>query len=218
MRLRWGKDTLPDIAGQSDYWNKTWNNRIHDDGRVSMNAGKYRFLLGQLAARPYLAPMEKLDVGCGTGIHAARMAMFNPLWLSRWTGIDLSQDAITQAKSFGLNAIYGNIYEWDGAGKKYGVFLFLDTLEHFFDHQRLGEKIIELAAQEYIIIGNIPLYVSKHSDACERPVDTFTLQKFFESAGCSKRKPTVYIYGINGLPYMFFETSNMERDYTKWTD
>ena len=206
-----------DIQEQSEYWNKTWKDRIHDN-HVEMNKGKYHIVIKQLNSRPYLAPLEKLDIGCGTGIHALKMAEYNPLWRFRWTGIDLSTDAVDISKRFGMNTIYGDIYNFDGAGKKYGVFMFLDSLEHFFDHERLGKKIIELAAKEYIIIGNIPLYSSEHSNECERSIDCVALFKFLAAANCGQRKPELYIYGVGGFPYMFFETSNLDKDYSKWAD
>lgn len=205
------------IEEQSKHWNSTWEKRIHGDN-VAMNADKYRFIMKQLLIRPYLAPLEKLDVGCGTGIHAARMSVFNPLWKLRWTGVDLADSGIALAQNNGLNAISGDFYEFDGAGKKYQVFMFLDSLEHFFDHERLGRKIVELAAEEYIIIGNVPLYRSKHGEVCERDVDAMAFIEFLKAAKCAVVEPSVNIYGIKGYPYMFFETSNTGRDYNRWLD
>lgn len=206
-----------DITEQVDHWNGVWKGRIHGDS-VAMNADKYRFLMKQLVIRPYLAPMEKLDIGCGSGIHATRMAVFNPYWKLKWTGIDLSSEGIAMAQRHGMNAINGDVYDFDGAGKKYQVFLFLDSLEHFFDHERLGRKVAELADKEYIIIGNIPLYASQHGEQCEREVDCPTLVKFLKAANCVNMEPSVFIYGIKGYPYMFFETANTNAGYSKWLD
>lgn len=203
------------IVEQERHWDETWKGRI-DKNKISLNIDKYRYILKQLVMRPYLSIMEKLEIGCGTGIHANRMAVFNPLWRDRWTGIDLSEDAVSIANRNGMNAIHGDVYEFDGAGKKYEVFLFLDSLEHFFDHKRLAEKVVELAAKEYIIIGNIPLYSSAHGEGVERPIGCMELIKFFVKTNCM-RPPSVKVYGINGFPYMFFETSNTSKDYNKWT-
>jgi trans-aconitate methyltransferase len=162
--------------------------------------------------------MEKLDVGCGSGIHATRMAVFNPFWKLKWTGIDLADSGIALAQKHGMNAISGDFYEFDGAGKKYQVFLFLDSLEHFFDHERVAQKIIELADKEYIIIGNIPLYKSQHGEACERDVDIAAFINFLKAANCAVVEPHVHIYGIKGYPYMFFESSNVVKDCGQWLD
>lgn len=204
-----------DIGGQTEHWNKVWKDRIHAN-RVEMNMDKYYFMMKSMVSRPYLAPMEKLDIGCGTGVHAAKLASFNPLWGLKWTGVDLSADAVAIARKYGMNAILADIYEFTGVGKKYKVFLFFDSLEHFFDHERLGKKIVELADKDHIVIGNVPMYSSEHGDGCERMVSTLDLFKFLVWAGCTERPPAVHIYGVRGFPYMFFEASN--KDYSKWAD
>lgn len=207
----------PTIEQQSRYWNETWQGRIHDDG-VDMNVGKLNILLHELVARPYLARMKKLDIGCGSGIHAHVLAKYNPYWKQRWTGIDLAQSGIDRAKNkYGLTAICGDIFNFDGNGNKYEAFLLLDSLEHFEERDKLGSKIKELAAPEYVIFGNIPLYLSvlHQEGGIEKPMDANVVKNFLFSAGC-EGKTSVRVYGVNAFPYMLFEASNTGRDFSKW--
>jgi len=204
------------IDKQQEYWNGVWQGRIHENS-VDMNHGKAKVVLKELCNRPYLAPMEKLDIGCGSGFHAIRLGAFNPLWKERWTGIDLAKSGIEYATQHGLKAFCQSVFDFDGNGKKYGAFLLLDSLEHFEDLPLLGSKIRELADTEYIIIGNVPLYTSAHEDGgVEKPIDINILNKFLITAGC--RFLSQNIYGILAWPYLFFEAFNTKRDYSKWND
>lgn len=204
------------ITELTPYWENTWNERIKDNSSVFMNAEKCIYLIQQLWSKAYLAPMEKLDIGCGTGIHAVRLALYNPLWKSKWTGIDLSQKAIAFAQAHELNAFCVSIFDFQGNGKKYSLFLLLDSLEHFEDRSRLAKKIRELADEEYLIIGNVPLYTSGHSKGVERPITASDVKDFLAEAGCKGTLVLGQVYGIKGMPYLFFETSNTNRDFSRW--
>ena len=203
------------IEDQAKYWNKTWGDRIVGN-KVSMNGQKIHIVINALWKRFYMAPMEKLDIGCGSGIHAANLAVYNPLWQYKWTGIDLAETGVSNARRCGLNAICGDFFTFDGNGKKYELFLLLDSLEHFEDPLSVGRKIKELASDRYIIFGNCPLYLGKGTfeAGVEFPINIWVLKQFMEEAGCLSMNH--HIYGINGFPYILFEGSNQKVTGVKW--
>lgn len=184
------------------YWDDTWSQRIKDPHHVDMNGEKLKHLIKQLWMRPEYAIKDKLEIGCGTGIHTIRMRQYNPEWTKNWTGIDLSPKATEWGKNLGLNIIQGDIYTHT-FDKKFDAFLFLDVLEHIKDHDRLAARLIEIGKEHFNILGNIPLYRSEHSDHYERDIDINVLGKFLKNCGFDGFYHE--IYGIKGFPYMFFE-------------
>ena len=194
------------IKSETNYWHKTWEGRIRpgETGGVVVNAEKFQVIIKALWKRLEFIGREKFEIGCGTGIHAQYMAALYPCYKTMWTGVDLAESAIAKAKSFGLNAEVANIYEYT-SDKKYEVFLMLDSLEHFEDHERLAAKIKELAAEQYMIFGNVPMYESTlhHEGGFERPMDIHTLRYFLERAGFKSFKHR--IFGSFGHPYMLFQ-------------
>ena len=205
---------MNDIDTQSVAWDSHWTKRVLTD-KVQRNVGKFNILLDALWHRNYYAPFEKLDIGCGPGSHALHLGQFNPYWIMKWTGVDLAESGIAKAKEGGLNAIQGNIYEMT-FDKRFELFLLLDSLEHFEDHEALAEKVKELAADDYFIFGNCPLY---HTDPgsngyVEVPITAGSISRFLSNAGCPYQQETVY--GVNGFPYIMFEASNKERHFGRW--
>jgi len=188
------------------YWDTIWEKRTYDDAPllVEMNKEKLKFLIKMLSDRPYYRNLAKLDVGCGTGIHAVFMEGTYPGWIDNYFGIDLSEVGIAKAHYFGLNAQVHDFYSLK-LDRKVEAFLFLDSLEHFGYHKKVVDKIHELAAVNYYIFGNIPLYqTTSHADDChEWPVDRQTLVNLFGSLGFTKFWQR--IYGSYGYPYMVFE-------------
>lgn len=203
---------------QAGYWEQEWAGRASSE-KIKMNLGKVRVLINQLWSRAPYAVMEKLDIGCGTGVHAHILSRYSPYWKERWTGLDLSPVAVERAKGFGLNAKVQNFFEYDGDGKRYELFLLLDTMEHIDDHERLGSKIKELAYSEYVIFGNIPLYLSESQieGHYERPMTIHTVKRFLSYAGCDG-KFMFNVYGISGFPYMWFEGANKAENIGKQID
>lgn len=186
----------------TNYWDKTWGERIKDPHHVVLNGEKLKHLIKQLWLRPEYSIKEKLEIGCGSGIHAIRMRQYNPEWTNHWVGIDLSLKAADWGKNLGLNIIQGDIYTHT-FDKKFDAFLFLDVLEHIQDHDGLAARLIEIGKEHFSILGNIPLYRSEHSDSCERDIDINVLGRFLKNCGFTGFYHG--IYGINGFPYMFFE-------------
>jgi len=193
------------IEEHSNFWEEKWKERTEGE-KVRGNQAKLHILVMEILSRGCFGTGQKLDIGCGPALHAYVINQMVPSWVDSWTGIDLSETAIAKAKSFDLNAFVADIYEYTGNGTKYDVFLLLDTLEHLFDHERLGQKIRALGAKEYTIFGNVPLYLSE-SEGFERAMDVTTVARFLEYAGCEGQVMTK-VYGINSRPYLLFEASN----------
>jgi len=199
------------FESDKSYWDQTWKDRTGDT--VKMNAGKFMHLIDVLWSKPHFAIKNKLDVGCGTGIHAHFLSLFNPLWKTRWTGIDLAESAIAKAKTFGLEAHVSDLLDYK-TEKRFNLFLFLDVLEHIEDHEAIGKKIKDLASDNYTIYGNCPLYLSDNDH--ERIINVNTIARFLAAAGCNGGlKPVVY--GINGFPYITFEATSTGK-FESWMD
>lgn len=196
------------LEKQAEYWDSEWGNRTKTD-KVEMNIGKMKVLLDELWKRPGFTLKEKLDIGCGTGVHAYILAQYSTYWKDRYMGIDLSKKAIKKAHSFGLNVALQDVYQLQNGVKKFQVFLLLDTLEHIEHHEKLGQKIRALGQEPYTIFGNIPLYLSAphHEGAFERPMTIFDVARFLEQAGCAGQF-WHRVYGAGGMPYMLFEGSS----------
>ncbi len=81
----------------------------------------------------------------------------------------------------------------------------MDSLEHFEDHERLAAKMVELGNDDFLVLGNIPLYASTihREGGFERPMGIKELKDFFKMMGF--KYLWQFIYGCYGLPYMLFE-------------
>ena len=187
----------------TEYWNGEWKRR--DKGRyTTCNAGKFEFINKTLASRAvHIAPLRTLEVGCGSCLHIKTLAFDHPEWKDNYLGIDESEEAIKIAQRWGINAEIGNIYTFKSP-HKFELFLFLDVLEHIEHHDIVAEQIKKLSADEFCIIGNVPLYLSHVEDeGYEREMNVAVLSDFLRLVGIKKFSHIVY--GIKGLPYMWFE-------------
>jgi hypothetical protein len=125
------------------------------------------------------------------------------MWKEKYTGIDMSENAINIAKRWGINAEVGSIYDFK-SDTKFQLFLFFDVLEHIENYEKTAEQIKKLADDRYCIIGNVPLYLSHvEDDGYEREMNVAVLANFLNMAGT--KQLAHIIYGINGWPYMWFE-------------
>ena len=188
-----------------NYWDKQWEKRIHSDGSVSGNSQKVRFLIEQLWMRPHLIKAEKLDVGCGPATHIRHLTDVCSEWGDKYIGIDTSKKAIEDAQRHGVNAFRYSIYDFTNYDRDIEAFFFFDVLEHMEDHDKIAEKIKEIAAENYTILINVPLYKSnpESNGGYERLININDMVEFLSKAGISKY--THKVYGINGLPYLFME-------------
>lgn len=187
----------------AEYWDLEWKRRAGDlTKHPEMNVEKLGKIFYELTKRLDYADMEKLDIGCGTGIHALHMGLMCSGWRKKWTGIDLSENAVRFAVSKGLNAICGDIFQYE-TDKRFGLFLLLDTFEHIFDDKRLAEKIKSLAEPSFSIFGNVPMYSAAHVETVERPIGIKQIVDFLFS--CGMQGVNYEIYGAAGWPYCLFE-------------
>jgi len=189
-----------------EYWDEKWRQRIRGDS-VILNLAKAHYLLRYLWKKIDWFPLEKLEVGCGSCYHAKIISNTCKEWLDKYTGIDLSPEAVKSAQRFGVNAIVADITTFE-SDRKYELFIFMDVLEHIEDHKATAEAVRRLAADRYYIFGNVPLYRSKHETegGFERPMNISVLSAFIKSCGIEAF--THHIYGIDGWPYMRFEACN----------
>jgi len=149
--------------------------------------------------------MRKLDVGCGTTFHAARLSQLCPEWGRTYYGIDISSKAVEIAKTLLLNVEQQDFYTWK-TSKRFELFMFMDTLEHLEDHGLVARKILELATPSFNVFGNIPLYQSAHGveGGFERPMDINALISFLGKLGVKPDDFQREIYGCFDYPYMWF--------------
>lgn len=197
---------------EKSFWDDIWNDRLVDGG-FNCNGPKFFRLLKILWNKAHFAPKEKLEIGCGAGVHAMWLAEYSPYWRTKWEGIDLSEVAIERAKSWGLNASVCNFTDFK-SDKKFELFLFLDVLEHIEDHAAVAEKIKELGADKYTVFGNCPLYLAE-DESHEREINIHTVKAFMNNAGCEYFIHE--IYGITGMPYITFEGTNKGKP-ENWLD
>lgn len=188
------------------YWDNTWNKRLPDKDHVYMNTEKLDVLCTLLCGMPEYTDKNKVDIGCGSGIQALRVKNYLKGWADRWTGFDLSENAVKWAKNNNLNVIYADFIKYEHKDK-YDVFLLLDSLEHIEDMDRLIETIKKTANKGFKIFGNIPLYQSEHDGGFERKMDINVLSTFLMKCGCTDLWHK--IYGIKGYPYMVFEGKSL---------
>jgi len=91
----------------------------------------------------------------------------------------------------------------DFGEQRFDLFLFLDSLEHMENLKAISQKVRAIAADGFIIFGNVPLYPSHHDTMAEYPMNINILKQFIYDCGLSGLHQR--IYGINGYPYMVFE-------------
>lgn len=191
----------------AEYWNKQWEERIVDNVRVNGNWDKYEIIIKELYDRPYLSKMNKLEIGGGVCPIILRLASDFPVWAEKYTCIEQSEVAVRWVNKNGLKAICSDIMDLE-TDEKFEVFMMFDVLEHIEDVDALADKIKSLATEKYRIIGNIPLYSSKHDpeEGFERLMNIDSLNEVMAKIGCTEI--THFVYGVKGWPYMMWESSN----------
>lgn len=191
----------------AEYWNKQWTGRIVDNVRVNGNWDKYEIIIKELYNRPYLAKMNKLEIGGGVCPIILRLASEFPIWADKYTCVEQSQVAVDWVNKNGLKSVCSDIMDFETDGK-FDVFMLFDVLEHIEDVDALAKKIKSMAAEKYRIIGNIPLYSSEHDpeEGFERLMNVNMLNEDMAKMGCTQI--THLIYGAKGWPYMLWESYN----------
>ncbi len=185
------------------YWENYWEEILDDDNQHNRNARKFRYLFRELWKRPHYAGMKKLDIGCGPGMHANAMTLVYPQWVDNWVGVDISPRAIeTVQKELGYDGRLSSIEDFE-TDERFELFLLLDTLEHIEERDKLADSIKRLAADEFFVFGNIPMYPNEEPDYIEKSVNPFRVGKILRRAGC--KHIWTHIYGVHLAPYMLFE-------------
>lgn len=140
---------MSSLAGShiKDYYEKYW-----------VEVGSYSRSLGPrvlhfLAA--YLRPDRRiLEVGCGTGRAAGQ-------WIHRragdYTGVDISDSAVTEARSLGLNVrTIEDASRLPFKDASFALVLCLEVLEHLFQPQSAVQEILRVLQPGGVLIASVP--------------------------------------------------------------
>ncbi|HYR88032.1 MAG TPA: class I SAM-dependent methyltransferase [Terriglobia bacterium] len=141
--------TRPTISEQKDFWNWHWQ---HWQDRRTVNEWKQRrhekvlsFVNAVAVDRPLI-----LDVGCGPGWYTDKLAAFGQV-----TGIDLSQEAITMARTRfpHISFIAGNIYQHAFPADHFGIVVSQEVIDHVEDSAVFVDRIAHvLRPGGYLIV------------------------------------------------------------------
>ena len=141
---------FPTLELQKEHW-KYWNFRpghpYEDDFLRPLRRGDK--ILGYLRSLPLERPII-LDMGCGMGWFANQLAELGPT-----TGIDLSDDAIGQAKSKFPEVTFkaGNVYEMELPERHFDVVVSQEVIAHVPDQPRYVERAAQvLKPGGYLIV------------------------------------------------------------------
>ena len=187
-------------------WDNEWIKRTRSDGTISRNAPKAKYLCKKLWDRAYLINMWKLEIGCGEGIHIRSLARHCDAWKENYLGIDISKYAVEKAQQYGIRAEVEDFLTFD-TDLRFNLFLFLDSYEHIDDWRAVAAKVRELARDEIVIIGNVPMAPGERDEEIsDRQITLNEICDFILACGCNSINHE--IYGARGLPFLFFEATN----------
>ena len=185
------------------YWDDQWKRRYHDH-RVTTNTQRLDKIVNFLWHQPQWTDAPKLEIGCGTGIHAAKVGRLYRGWLDNYLGVDVSGEAVKICNDHGVRAVQDDFLSFaDQTSERFGLFLFFDVLEHMRCFQYVARAVRDIALPNYEVVGNIPLYRSGH-EGFERNMNINVLKAFFN--GCGLEGQLWHeVYGCHGYPYMLFK-------------
>jgi 2-polyprenyl-3-methyl-5-hydroxy-6-metoxy-1,4-benzoquinol methylase len=132
--------TQPTMSEQKKFWDWHWQ---HWQDRKTVNEWKHRrhekvlsFVKSVAADRPLI-----LDVGCGPGWYTDKLAAFG-----RVTGIDLSEEAISMARSRfpHISFIAGNIYTHSLPAGHFEIVVSQEVIDHVEDSVSFVERVSHL--------------------------------------------------------------------------
>jgi hypothetical protein len=152
--------------------------------------------------------MKKLEIGCGECIHVRSLGRFCAEWKQDYVGIDVSEYIIQRAKEFGVEAYAGDFLTFD-FNCKFNLFLFLDVLEHMEDWKLIAKKVRQLALDDLVIIGNVPMGPpedTKYDIIKDKPITLLQISSFVHECGCLSMD--YEIHETFGYPFLFFEATN----------
>ena len=123
------ESSIPTIDRQKQFWDWHWQNWRERKTINSWKERRHELLLSALRSlqldRPHI-----LDLGCGQGWFAAKLAMFGDT-----TGIDLSEEGIRDARRRDphVNFIAGNLYTYPLPFEYYDVIVSQEVVDHVQD-------------------------------------------------------------------------------------
>jgi len=158
---------LPPLELQKEFW-KYWNSRpehpYSDDCLRPLRRGEkiLDYLRSLELARPNI-----LDMGCGMGWFANELSRFGPT-----TGIDLSEEAIAQARSKFPHVTFmaGNVYEIPLQEEYFDVVVSQEVIAHVPDQSEyLARAARTLKPGGYLIVTTPNLFVHDRTAWAPRP-------------------------------------------------
>lgn len=197
-----------DITEHNKYWDNNWATRLSGKNALG-NVSKYRFILEEIYKRSYFSWMKIVEIGCGPGLMSYKIKKHWPN--IDYTGVDISKDAVKSARANGLNAVCCDFLDLDDDG--FDAVWFFDSLEHVIDLGAVAQKIVEITQHEFVLFGNIPMYLSQHELGYERFMDIGLIKRFVRDCGIDRFSYSIYESFNN--PYMLLEATKGERTWTQ---
>ena len=99
-----------------------------------------------------LAPRSILDFGCGEAFTLDELARLG-VDVENYEGVDLRADALAAARTRWprLRFSHADIFDPDFDGRRYGVTLALEVMEHLFEPDRMLKRLAELTDDAIIL-------------------------------------------------------------------
>ena len=156
------KTNKPTIEEQKEFWNSHWGNWRD---RKTINEWKDRRHKAILAlVRGLLLNGAKiLDLGCGPGHYTKSLREFGEV-----TGIDLSDEAITVAKSKypHIQFLTGNLYDFPFPLNAFDIVVSQEVFDHVEDQVAFLERVAEiLRPHGYLILSCTNRFVADREDS-----------------------------------------------------
>ena len=183
------------------FWDEFHTKRLNGNELIYMKP-KFDKIAEFVKCTGKIINKPKLEIGCGSGLYAHLLNDIFPGWTADYVGIDSSKKSVEIAQGHfeNLDIREADVHNFR-IDRKFDLFVFWDVLEHIEHHDKLAETVKALGNEGFSIIGNIPLYLSKHG-GFERPMDIDELKKFTDMCGLKKIKANIYGYSLH--PYMLF--------------
>jgi 2-polyprenyl-3-methyl-5-hydroxy-6-metoxy-1,4-benzoquinol methylase len=155
--------TLPTLEAQRQYWDTRWSRQQTPNEFQQRRGDTIMEWLGRLS----LDCPKILDLGCGTGWFAHRLAQFGEV-----TGIDLSETAIALARSQfpGVSFLCGNLHEAALPAGQFDIVVAQEVIAHVPDQPAFVRRIAELLKPDrYLIVTTANKLVMERVDWASEP-------------------------------------------------
>jgi 2-polyprenyl-3-methyl-5-hydroxy-6-metoxy-1,4-benzoquinol methylase len=148
-----GQRQIKGSAAPREVWEQQYRSRGWDYLASPEEAGHY-LAIADLCRR-HLSGASLLDIGCGTGILAGYLQRDAGMAPSRYSGIDLAQEAVSQAALSYPGARFSRLdYSTDPVAGRYDGVIFNETIYCFDDPLAIVDKSIvdNMHARSLLII------------------------------------------------------------------